>query len=292
MGLLTTLRFIVNHPLNKENKSKALLRFVKWQLNTKLNPHPIVYPFTERTRLIIKKGMTGATGNMYTGLHEYNDMFFLLHFLREEDLFVDIGANVGTYTVLSGGHVKATVISVEPVPGTYHHLLNNILINEMANRVTALNIALGAKEGFIDFTSSLDTVNHVATKHDKDIIKVKVDTLDQLTFDKTPALLKIDVEGFETEVINGASNTLQKNSLKGIIIELNGSGDRYGYDERKIHETLLSNGFEPFLYEPVKRTLDKADKIGTHNTIYLRDLPFVRHRIETAGKINIMGKAI
>ncbi len=82
MSLISTLKFIINHPLNKDNKIAALIRFVKWQCNTRLNPYPIIYPFTTKARLIVQKGMTGATGNLYCGLHDFNDMFFLLHFLR------------------------------------------------------------------------------------------------------------------------------------------------------------------------------------------------------------------
>jgi len=45
------------------------------------------------SKFLVKTGETGLTGNIYTGLHEFPDMGFLLHFLRAEDLFVDIGAN-------------------------------------------------------------------------------------------------------------------------------------------------------------------------------------------------------
>jgi FkbM family methyltransferase len=292
VSLLTTLRFIINHPLNKDKKLKAVLRFIKWQLSARLTPYPIVYPFTERSKLIIKKGMTGATGNLYTGIHEYNDMCFLLHFLRKEDLFVDVGANVGSYTVLAAAHIGSAVISVEPVPATYNHLLNNIYLNNIHDRVSVFNIALGGKNGYIDFTSTLDTVNHVATKDDKDVIQVEMITLDNLLAGKKPSLLKIDVEGFETEVINGAGNTLLAESLKAIIIELNGSGVRYGYDEKNIHAVLLENGFIPFFYGPVERKLTRADKIGTHNTIYLRDLVFVEQRLRSADMIKILDKTI
>ena len=47
--------------------------------------------------------MTGATGNIYCGLYEFLDMAFLLHFLRNGDLFGDIGSNIGSYTVLATG---------------------------------------------------------------------------------------------------------------------------------------------------------------------------------------------
>jgi hypothetical protein len=43
--------------------------------------------------------MTGATGNVYYGLHEFQDMAFVTHYLREGYLFADIGANIGSYSV-------------------------------------------------------------------------------------------------------------------------------------------------------------------------------------------------
>ena len=291
MGLTAILKFITNHPLNRGNKFGAVMRFLRWQINTRLNPYPVVYPFTDRALLIVKKGMSGATGNLYCGLHEFNDMGFLLHFLRKDDLFVDIGANRGSYTVLSAGHVGAQTISVEPVPVTFGHLMRNIGVNQVGGHVQAHNIALGAQAGFVEFTSTLDTVNHVATSDDKDKIKVEMRTLDDiLAGRKTPALLKIDVEGFETEVINGAKGVLADKGLKAIIIELNNSGARYGYDDKKIHETFLNAGMAPYLYDPMKRSLTRAETFGFHNTIYIRDIDYVTERVRTAEKVAVHGK--
>ena len=292
MSLKSTLKFIINHPLNKDNKIAALNRFVKWQFNTRLNPYPIIYSFTTRSRLIIQKGMTGATGNLYCGLHDFNDMFFLLHFLQKGDLFIDIGANIGSYTVLAAAHCNVETISIEPVPATFNHLVDNISINSISHITTPLNMALGSTEGSITFTSKYDTVNHVATATDKDTIEVKVNSLDHIVGDRNPALLKIDVEGYETEVLSGAYQVLQNKSLKAIIIELNGSGSRYGYDENKIHELLLSKGFSPFMYEPLLRELKKVESFGNNNTIYLRDIDFIQSRLKTAEAVEILNKSV
>src|SRR5579872_5299340 len=282
MKLFSILKFITNHPLNRDHKLRAILRFFRWQLNTRLNPYPIIYSFTDRALLIIRKGMSGATGNLYCGLHEFHDMGFLLHFLRPSDLFIDIGANIGSYTVLAGAHVGAQTISVEPVPSTFAHLTRNVAINGLTN-AQPLNIALGAQKGFVEFTTNLDSMNHVATAADTNKIKVAISTLDDiLQGHPTPALLKIDVEGFETEVINGAKNTLAAPGLKAIIIELNDSGKRYGYDDSRIHDTFLAAGFEPHLYNPFRRTLTKAATFGAHNTIYIRDFNYVYDRLQTA----------
>ena len=281
---------LTSHQLNRENKVAAVWRFLKWQIRLRITANPLVHSFTEKSKLIINKGMPAATGNLYCGLHEYYDMSFLLHFLRPEDLFVDIGANIGSYTVLASAHIGAASVSVEPVPSTFTHLIQNININQITGKVTPLNIALGSQKGDINFTASYDAANHVATSDEQNVIKVPVETLDAvLQNQNTPALLKIDVEGFETEVIKGALKTLENDKLKAVIIELNGSGWRYGYNEQDIHNTFLSMGFSPYVYNPKKRSLSTKEKLGASNTIYIRDLNFVKNRVETAPPVTVLG---
>ncbi|MFM2360539.1 MAG: hypothetical protein RLY16_2532 [Bacteroidota bacterium] len=284
--LLNTLKYIYHHPLNKGEQFGAILRFLKWQLQTKLNPYPVVYPFTAHTHLIMQKGLTGATGNLYCGLMEFEDMAFVLHFLRKEDHFVDVGANVGVYTILAAGEVGAHTTCVEPVPSTFNILQKNIALNLLQEKVNALNIGLGSTNSIIKFTQSFDTVNHVATATETNTIDVPVACLDDV-LQNVPALIKIDVEGFETEVLNGAASTLANPQLKGIIIELNESGLRYGYDESLIHQKLLNHGFRPYQYQPFERKLNELSTFGSHNTIYLRDLEFVQNRIATAVAVKI-----
>lgn len=292
MNIFSILKSIVQHPLNKHNKWSAILRFFNWQTNTKLNPYPIIYQFTAKAKLIVAKGMTGATGNLYNGLHEYNDMFFLLHFLRPNDLFYDVGANVGSYTVLASAHVGATTVAIEPVPAAIAAINNNVAINHTQHLVTVLNAAVGATQGTIQFTKSLDTVNHVALATETDVIQVPINTIDALTINGMPILLKIDVEGYETEVINGAIQSLSHTQVKAIIIELNGSGTRYGYNEKLIHTQLLTLGFLPYQYTPTTRSLLSVTNFGTHNTIYIRDYEFVLQRVQSAQAITILNQSI
>jgi FkbM family methyltransferase len=296
MNIFSLLKFITSHPLNQNRKIKAITRFAKWQINTRLNPYPVVYPFTERAKLIVKKGMIGATQNLYCGLHEYSDMAFLLHFLREEDSFADIGANIGSYTILASGHIGAKTFSFEPVPSTFAHLMNNIAINHLENKVTAFNIALGSQQGTITFTSTLDTTNHVATENESDTITVSVQTLDSIYENHTiPTLAKIDVEGFETEVLNGGGGgkILKYNELRAIIIELNGSGKRYGYNDNDIHITLSDLGFKPCSYNPKERLLTVMDTFNAGgNTIYVRDFDFVQNRLKSAPKVKILDSEV
>lgn len=289
MSTISNIKFILSHPLNKDHKLKAFLRFINWQIKSRLNPKQVVHTFTEKSKLFIERGMTGATGNLYCGLHEFNDMGFLLHFLRTDDLFVDVGANVGSYTILASAHSGANSISFEPLPATFQKLMNNIQLNHLSGKVKAHNMALGSQAGELLFTNSLDTMNHVVKDAQEGVISVQVNTLDDiLNNGPVPLLIKIDVEGFETEVIKGATKTLHEPGLKAIIIELNGSGARYGYDEQEIHQSLLDVGFSPYTYDPFSRKLTSVNLFGSLNTIYIRDFDFVQERLKKAEKVKIL----
>ncbi|MEO6852237.1 MAG: FkbM family methyltransferase [Mucilaginibacter sp.] len=239
--------------------------------------------------------MTGITGNIYAGLHEFNDMAFLLHFLRSEDTFFDVGANVGSFTLLASGVCKASSIALEPANSTFAILNKNIDLNQLQSKVTIVNAAAGAAKGTVTFTSNQDTTNHVTAEcefNSVDTITVQVITIDSLAIDNWPALIKIDVEGYETEVLNGMGNTLDQDVLKAIIIELNGSGGRYGYDEEKIHQQLLAKKFKPYTYDPFTRQINEAGSFGKYNTIYCRDIDFIGNRLRQGTGIPIMGEVI
>lgn len=292
--LVKVIRWIIQQPLNRGNKQKALKRFLQWQLNVRINPYPIILPWVNGAKLIVQRGMTGATGNLYAGLHDFEDMSFLLHLLRDEDMFMDIGSNIGSYTILASGAIRCRSIAIEPIPSTYEHLKNNIDVNRMEDRVEALNIGLGSKHSTLLFTNTQDTVNHVAVDGEKDTTEVPVQTLDGILKSRTcPLLIKIDVEGFETEVLLGGKNTLKNPDLKAVIIELNGSGLRYGYKDEDIHAVFISEGFQPYTYEPIKRRLIMLNSYSKeNNTIYIRDMEFVRRRIKCAETFKVLNKEI
>jgi len=252
MSLLNTLKFITNHPLNREHKLRAIIRFAKWQFGSRVVPGAIVYDWVNGSKFLVKKGETGLTGNIYTGLHEFPDMMFLLHFLRVEDLFVDVGANVGSYTILASSAVGAKGVAFEPVPSTYMRLVENMRLNHLDEKVKCINKGVGAQQGSIAFTTVSDTTNHALAPGEKtdDAVSVEMTTLDSALHGESPTLVKIDVEGYETLVLKGAQKILGMQSLRSVIMELNGSGSRYGFDESLILELMFDHGFNTYSYNP------------------------------------------
>lgn len=293
MSVASTLRFVWNHPLNAGDRFGALSRLVRWQIASRLVPGPIALPFVEDTKLFAARGMTGATGNWYCGLHEISEMAFVLHVLRPDDHFLDLGANVGSYTVLSSGAVGARTTAVEPVPETFSYLRRNVLLNDLEARVRCCPLGVSDSTGTLAFTSDLDTVNHVApSRYSGPTVDVPVTTVDDLIeTDHPPTLIKIDVEGHELAVLRGAQAVLANANLLAVCLETNESGLRYGVGDGQLFEELSSYEFQPFSYEPTRRCIAAGQTEGG-NTIFIRGLDTVEKRIRSARRFQLINGTV
>lgn len=290
-------RLAKRHPLTKDSFAATCCRLLRWQLACILLPGPKIVPWVNESSLVLERGMVGATGNYYFGLHEFEDMSFVLHFLQKDDLFVDIGANVGAYTVLAGAVKKAKVIAFEPIPSAFRRLTTNINVNQIS-AVSLLNVGLGASKSALRFSTGLDAENHVMTDSDIGLLEsleVPIETLDEILGMKFPTMIKMDVEGFESEVIRGGMRTFSDSSLQALLIELNGAGERYGFNEESIRNQLEDWGFHLCRYDPLLRRLDKIDKVEANrngNGLYIRDHEKVNAKLRNAPSFNVLGRDI
>lgn len=293
ISILHTLSIIFNHPLTRNQKIAAYKRWLRWQIGSRINLGESVVEFAGGTRLLAEPGMAGATGNIYCGLHEPHDMGFVLHFLREGDLFLDVGANIGSYTVLASGALGAKSIAFEPVPSTFQHLMDNIYLNRITDNVTPLNVAVGSEVGELEMMADQDTVNRVVRDeaYTGKKVKVPVVTLDEILAGRVPKLIKIDVEGFETLVIQGAEHTLRNPKLEAIIMELNGGGEDYGFDEEILHNNMVELGFVKCAYNVITRELRLGSDMtwSTGNNLYVRDLKSAQDILNQAKYYDVIG---
>lgn len=259
-ALSRSLRFIIEHPMNRGRRGAALVRFAHWQIRSRIQAEVIVN-WIGSAKLAVRRGMTGPTGNIYCGLHEYVDMRFVLDTLKPGDLFVDIGANVGSYTVLASKVCGARTIAVEPDPDSARALRRNIQVNAIGDMVRVVESALGATEGKVCFTVGLDTVNRVARPSDTETRQVDLRTLDAILDGKVPKILKIDVEGFEAEVFKGAERTLSHPDLKAIITEA---------QDETVLNMLSQVGFSRAHYDPEHAELRSSPRYSSHNALMVR----------------------
>lgn len=277
--MLKTLKFILRHPLNRGRPLSTLVRYGWWQIRSRLYGE-VEVDWVDGTKLVARNGMTGATGNIYCGLHEYADMSFVLHLLRSGDLFVDVGANVGSYSVLASGVCGAQSVAIEPDPGTVRHLERNIATNRLEDLVDLRMTAVGEETGTIAFTLGLDTMNRVAVVGDRYSQTVPLARLDDLLDGRSPALIKMDVEGFETQALRGAEGTLSSPLLLAVMLET---------VDDEAHAQLMRHGFDKFGYDPRTRRLIDAESATGSNLLFVKDRAKVEERVAGAPRRMIIG---
>ena len=278
--MIKTILFIWNHPLSRIDRQAALFRYFRWQIGSRILRQPVVIDWVHSAKLVVETGMAGATGNLYCGLHEFEDMAFLLHFLRSEDGFVDIGANVGSYSILASGVVRATTRAFEPHPETFKKLERNLAVNSLGKRAKAYQSAVGQKEGRLKFTDDLDAMNQaVHPDFQGPSIDVQVAPLDTLLDGFDSIFWKIDVEGFESEVIAGARDQLKRHKPKAILLET---------VDDNLSQLLHEHGFEQVWYDPFQRVFIEKSH-GGHNSLWVSDVDFCLKRVSSAPTFEVFG---
>ncbi len=288
---LKILRLITEEPLNSHQKWKAVLRYFGWQL-IKRTGLVLPYTFFENCRIRVRHGYTNSAACAYVGLPEFECKAFVLHLLRPGDVMADAGANVGVYSILAAKACGVKVLAFEPEPSTFAELNANVELNNISEFVKTFEVGLADEAGKLFITTGHGVQNHLLIEEIENEPSVSIDVfpLDDFCETDIPILVKIDVEGSEAVVIYGALITLANPSVKAVILERMGLGQRYGFDEDEVHADLLKLGFKCFSYQPFRRQLIPVEKTTIGNYFYIRDLPFVKKRLETAGKHTCHGK--
>ena len=185
------------------------------------------------------------------GIYDFNNMSLLSLVLKmTKGVFIDIGANIGSYTLVASEVKDAKVISIEPHSKTFERLIENITINGREN-VYPMNVAISSQSAEIILVeNSIDSTKNRVIEIDESMCrhnctKVAGKSLDDLCgeLEIRPTLIKIDVEGHEAEVLKGFKK--EHGSVQMMIIE-NG-------DNIKIKERLRDMGFLGPLYMHFKK---------------------------------------
>lgn len=254
-------------------------RFAKWQIQKHFVEEKI-FQWVDNARLILRKNSTVASGNYYLGLLEYAEMIFFLRYIRSHDVVCDVGANIGDYSILAAKCCGARAYAFEPIPSTYSFMNQQILLNEVGEKVRGYCVALSDACGKIYFTDE-DAVSHAVSEMDGKI-EAEMSTLDALNINDI-TFMKVDVEGFELSVLRGAAKALDNKNLNVVMAEYNGNDEKNKAKEKdNIISYMHEYGFVPFLYEPDNGLVPYRNQ-KVNNLIFIRDLLQVKDRLNTAG---------
>jgi FkbM family methyltransferase len=281
-------RLIRDYPLNQNllDRGRAYGRFLAWQLRGRLGEGTLDAAFVNGTRLRTKRRLGGRL-HYVLGLAEFHDMAFVAHLLRKDEVFADVGANIGAYSLVAAACAGARCVAFEPTSLAYRYLAENVALNRLQERIELQQCAVGAEAGSIRLTAGMGEVNHVLGSGESgESIQVPMVSLDGFFTGRTaPALIKIDVEGFEGAVVDGAAKLIGARKPLAMLMELAGHGARYGRDEGALRMSLIQRGYTLCAYDGLRRKLTQLDPVApavTYNLLFVRDFAAAQQRLREA----------
>jgi len=215
----------------------------------------------------------------------------ILRQTKKGDVVVDVGANIGYYTILLADKVgkNGKVYAFEPDKTNFEILTKNIKTNNLKN-VVAVNAAVGSKSGKLKLHKSKENFgDHKLYGKDKEIEEVKIIRLDNYLKNIKVDLMKIDTQGWEPEVIEGAKNIIKRDKP---IIFLEYSPASYkeakldGKGMVKFLHTIYPNiwWIDEWLYIYKNLGQEKIDEICDTNKTGYADL-WMKNKVDFNDKI-------
>lgn len=228
---------------------------------------PAVVQLTPEAKCICHPERSFAGLVIYTKFPEYPDMNFIYDITRPDDIFIDVGADIGTYSLVAASKITTgKVYAFEPTPSSLCILNQNIYLNNFGSKieiVEKLVSDIDATEGFVFCKDSEE--NHIiyskgkmAEKGQK-VKSVKLDTFAASMGLSYVDLVKIDVEGAEYKVLQGFEGYLATGSVGILLIEVNLKSKLFGLRADDVFSFLLDRGY--YIYR-----FDSSNKLCLFNT--------------------------
>ena len=171
------------------------------------------------------------------------------------------------------------------MPATHKILTKNKSINGERSNFNVYNLAVGRESGFVHMTNGLGPKNMITNSLKDNTIEVEIIALDEFfSSGLQDVVLKLDVEGFEVDVLEGARELFQRNVIKVVFIEMNNSTLELRENDKVAFDFLIKHGMVPVKYNIHKRDLKMIRDKSTirHNAIFVRDIVDARNRCQSS----------
>jgi FkbM family methyltransferase len=282
-----TLNYIWSHPNCQKTQIQSIFKFITWQFYKRVTRRAIDIQIIPDVKMRCYPDSRSASAALYCGLYDYNDMNFLLRYLRPEDSFLDIGANVGIYTLLAASKiVSGKIYSFEALPKNYKRLHENLALNHF-DQVQPFSVAVSDRRGEIALgLAEGDSMPFINLNTTSNTITVPTATLDDLLKDapvNTLTLGKIDIEGAELLAFKGAQALFANQCPQVWILEILDATEQFGYGKQDLVDWLKIHGYGLYAYNAVTHQLSPItlDQQDGNNVLAIADsaLQFVRDRL-------------
>jgi FkbM family methyltransferase len=238
-------KFVWEHPSNEGQRARAIMRAAGFQVRGRVLHRRTLARLGRKSMIWADLHRTGASRVVYANPPDHHEMLVWRNYLRPGDLFVDVGANVGSYSIWTA-ELGAEVIALEPASDTFALLEENVALNHYP--IKTIRAAAGANPGTARFTRGQDCVNRL----DRDgAAEITVLTLDSIIGKRTVAGMKVDVEGFELDVLRGCEQALSEQRVKLIQLEWNATSmQAVGTDRQPVADFLAQHDYRLYRADP------------------------------------------
>jgi FkbM family methyltransferase len=241
------LTFVWRHPANRGKRLHSVGKAVSFQLRGRLG-RPTLTTIGNGARMWAELHYAAASKVVYANPPDWPEMQAWRRLLRPGALFVDVGSNVGAYA-LWAAECGAEVIAIEPDAGAVERLRRNIALNRFPIEVLAC--ALADRPGAVTLSQGQDTTNHLILNNrmpgegDRGPGEmVQARTLDDIIGDRVAHGVKIDVEGAERLVLDGARQALAAQRIKLLQLEWNRQSEaNLAEDREPVAKMLRQYGY-------------------------------------------------
>jgi FkbM family methyltransferase len=222
---LEVMRFVWTHPANRHRRMRAVARACYWQLSKRLTGNPWTIRCYDVMQMRCYPNSNGAGLMIYTnGMIDYDDVQFTQAYLRPGDAFLDVGANIGVFTLLAAACVgkQGFVRAYEPGRSAFEHLLENVQLNQL-NQVELHCVALAEQPGQVSFLQTRDLTNRIVLSGEADdngAESTTCITLDMAVADRRFEMGKMDVEGAEPLIFRRSQGALSEGNPPVWVLEL------------------------------------------------------------------------
>lgn len=244
-AIVEVARSVAEHPANRGRRARALGALATAEIRARVTGKPVVTTIGDHTQIRAYLHRGGSWRVVRANPPDFAEMTVWRRHLRPGDLFVDVGAHAGVYT-LWALDCGAVGIAVEPEPQMVEQLRANLALNHAETRVQVVAAALGAEPGRLRLAGpDLLRGQLVFDSPDTAGVEVRVDTLDAVLGDRHARGLKIDVEGAERLVLEGGARAFADGRIDLVQLEWNDcSQSLLGEDRAPVAEQLRAYGYE------------------------------------------------
>jgi len=202
-----------NHPSNRHRRLRALAAAVGWQVHKRLGRGPRDVDFFGWTLRCHPDSNSASNVIYFTEDYDVDEMGFMRAYLRPGDGFADVGANIGTYSLLARRLVgtDGAVVAFEPDPVAASRFRENLELNDITN-VELHEAAVADAPGTAEFLVDYDVSNRIRSDSDGAVPTrtVQLGSRDSVLGEREMVLGKLDVEGHETAAMSGATGRLRR----------------------------------------------------------------------------------